>query len=589
MSINGFRRRIFLILVGCSLSSAPLFAAEVYYLGQPASPEAQEASKERDLSFKKRVKDLLDFGAFGEYKPDRTGQISGSFLGEIDYNQISGNTANSFYRRGAEYLTEASVNAWEQLWRDYKAESRVTVRKTDNPQYETIYGLRLKELNVRVSNPDNLLEFGDLYADFTNFTLGSTLEGFRGDFNPLPNAKVQPRAQFVAARKNEEDVWAGQYQRNVFGGKFDVTSLKDQWILSNVRLGSQCVTSQDDRATAWHVTPSGTQVQDLSDTVFGLDGDVNFKKYLGFRWEWARSAYARDTSALVNQTEFGNALKLEPAITSKYVNFRYLYYYVQPSFYTEVGSASNDKVQHQFTLDLMPVDRVRISFIENYYWNHLARSFQPYRTTNDEKYATLYLRPWVGRENFDVRLYANYLSQDSDNHPVDTVETDTTTTGFSVNDRIWDAYVGARYEYRGYRDDRDKGRDDYFNRMGYNVSRDFQLFKRRLFLSGDFTFDFHDPQSEDDNEVTTGISLTGQYDLAEWLALRGGMNVQDFTAAAPDSGYLNTRSYGELDFLLNKKRGTHLIGRIERNVYDNVDGNQDYKELRAVTKFTSQF
>ena len=61
-----------------------------------------------------------------------------------------------------------------------------------------------------------MLEFGDLYADFTNFTLGSSLEGFRGDFQ-LFQSPAGFQNQFVAARKNREDVWAGQYQRNVFG------------------------------------------------------------------------------------------------------------------------------------------------------------------------------------------------------------------------------------------------------------------------------------------------------------------------------------------------------------------------------------
>ncbi|OGX11104.1 MAG: hypothetical protein A2351_07940 [Omnitrophica bacterium RIFOXYB12_FULL_50_7] len=585
------KSRIFFAAVVLSLLffSQDLFAAEVYYLGQPSSPEAVQLSKDRDLSLKKRFKDLFDFGSFGEYKPDRTGQISGSVLAEVDWNQISGNIGNSFLERGTDYLTESSINAWEQLWRDYKVESRVMIRKTDNPQIETMRSLRLKELNVRLYNPYNMLEFGDLYADFTNFTLGSSLEGFRGDFNPLPNARVEPRIQFIATRKNEEDVWAGQYQRNVFGGKFDLNFLKDAWFFSLVRLGSQCVTSQDDRATAWHVTPSGTKVQDLSNTVFGLDGDVNFKKYFNFRWEWARSAYVEDTSALINQTQYGNALRLEPSFSSRYVNFRYLYYYVQPSFYTEVGSASTDKVQHQFTLDLTPWDKVRLSFVENYYWNHLERSNQPYRTINDEKYITLYLRPWEARRNFDVRTYFNYLDQHSDNFPTETVETNTTTTGFSVNDRIWETSVGGRYEYRAYRNIKDKGNNDYFNRLGANVSRDFKLFTKRLFISGDFTFDFHNPQSEDDNEVTTGVSLNGQYDVWERLAIRGGMNIQDSSAAAPDSGYLNTRSFGELDFLVGKKRGSHLIARIERNVYNNVDGTQDYKELRAITKFVSQF
>lgn len=571
------------------LLSPVAFAAEVYYLGQSTLPDDGYVSRDKDLSLKKRFLDLVDFGSFGEYKADRTGQITGSVLAEVDWNQVSGNIHNSFLERGTDYLTETHINAWEQLWRDYKIEARMMLRKTDDARIETMRSLRLKDLNVRVYNPDQMLEFGDLYADFTNFTLGSSLEGFRGDFQLFQKSPLDSRIQFVAARKNREDVWAGQYQRNVFGGKIDFNFLKETGLFSLVRLGSQVVTSQDDSATAWHVTPSGTAVQDLSNTVFGLDGDVRFKKYFNFRWEWARSAHVRDTDVPQKQTEYGNALRLEPSFSSRFVNFRYLYYYVQPSFYTDVGSASTDKVQHQFTLDITPWDRVRLSLVENYYWNHLDRSAQPYRTINDEKYITLYVRPWESRQNFDVRTYFNYFEQYSDDGPVETVDTNTATTGFSVNDRIWGVNAGGRYEYRAYRDRNEKSRSDYFNRLGASLSRDIRIFKRRFYFSGDFTFDFHNPQNEDDNDVTTGVTLNCQYDVLDRLTTRGGLNVQNSAVATPDSGYLNTRSFAELDFLVGKKRGSHLIARMERNVYDAADGNQDYKELRVITKFVSQF
>ena len=571
------------------LSPSHLQAAEVYYLGQPATAETVQTVENRDLSLGKRLKDLVDFGSYGNYRNDRTGQISGSVLTEIDWQDISGNASKSFLERGTDYLGEVNINAWEQLWKDYRIESRSMVRKTDDRRIEHMRDLRLKDLNVRLYNYDNMLEFGDLYADFTNFTLGSSLEGFRGDFSPLKNAKAEPRLQFVAARKDREDVAAGLYQRNVFGGKIDMTFLKDVFWFSFFRIGSQAVTSQDDSSTAVRETSVGTRVKDLSDTVFGLDGDVDFKKYLNFRWEWARSVYDEDHDALSHRNQYGNALRLEPSFRSRYVSFRYLYYYVQPSFYTEVGSASTDKVQHQYTLDLTPLDKVRLSFVQNYYWDRIERSSRDYRTGNDEKYFTIYLRPSEQRRSFDIRTYFNYFTQKSDDWPLQSVESDTTTTGVSVNDRVLDTSVGMRYEYRAYRDDFDKSRSDYFNRLGCNLSRDFSVFSRRLFMSGDTSFDFRNPKSEDDNEITTGVSLNGQYDLLKRLALRGGLNVQNAAAAAPLASYVNTRTFLETDFLVGEKRASHFIVKIERNNYNHSDGTQDYKELRVITKFVSQF
>ncbi|MBI4971126.1 MAG: hypothetical protein HZC17_04720 [Candidatus Omnitrophica bacterium] len=583
------RQRLFLIYALALffvLSTRPLFAAEVYYLGPEAYGNTGEITTPQNISFEKRAKDLIDFGAYGESKPDRTGQISGSVLSEVYWNGVSGNKANSFLPRGAHYLDEVHLNGWERLWKDYRFEARTMTRKTDDPRIEIRRDLRLKDINLRVYNPKNMLEFGDIYGDFTNFTLASTLEGFRGDFKPFSENE---RFQFVAARSHRSNVTQALYQRDVFGGKADVNFMKNKFLFSNIRLGGQVVTNQDDTHYGWAMSPAGVRAQDLYNTVFSLDGNADFKKYVGFHYEWARSMYTPDKHVTNDQVQYGNALQIDPSFRSKYGSFRYLYYYVQPSFYTDTGSASTDKVQHQFNLDVTPINQIRLSLVENYYWNHLERSPLTYRTVNNEKYSTLYLRPFEQRRSFDIRTYFNYLSAHSDNFPYKSVDNYTTTTGVSVNDRIWDTNIGTRYEYRGYFDRININRPDIFNRFGANMSRDFRIFNRRLYFSGDFAFDFHDAKAEDDNEITATQSMNAEYDLFERFILRGGMNIQNYNAAAPVSGYTNRQNFLETDLLLAKKRGTHFITRIERNVYANQDTTQDYKELRVVARLVSQF
>src|SRR3989338_8125144 len=143
------RKKLLLVSAMSTLLAFPfmpasVFAAEVYYLGQPASPEAAETAENQDLSLKKRLKDFFDFGSYGDYKKGRTGQISGSTLTEIAWQDVSGNISKSFLERGTDYLSETNVNAWEQVWRDYRAETRVMVRKTDDRRIEDQFVLRLK-------------------------------------------------------------------------------------------------------------------------------------------------------------------------------------------------------------------------------------------------------------------------------------------------------------------------------------------------------------------------------------------------------------------------------------------------------------
>ncbi len=47
----------------------------------------------------------------------------------------------------------------------------------DDPRVEPRNDVRLKQMNLRVSNPGNMYEFGDFYGDFSPFVLSSSLQG----------------------------------------------------------------------------------------------------------------------------------------------------------------------------------------------------------------------------------------------------------------------------------------------------------------------------------------------------------------------------------------------------------------------------
>ncbi|MBF0253974.1 MAG: hypothetical protein HQL11_02465 [Candidatus Omnitrophica bacterium] len=566
------------------LSAASAHAAEVYYLGGQPAADGSTREVSREYTTAERVNDLFDFASYGDYAKERSGQITGSFLAEMDWNHTSGNISKSFLERGTDYLLETNVNIWQKLWDDY----RFFFRKTDDRRIERMRDVRMKDVNARIYNPDHLVEFGDVYADFSSFTMGSSLEGLRGDFNPHRDSALDPRIQFVAARSQKEDVAGALYERHVFGGKYDVRFWKDQGPFSVVRIGAQMATSQDDSSTGARQSASGTAAADLNNAVGGFDGEVSFKEHYNFRWEWARSAFTSDEDTVGHDNLWGSALRLEPSFRSKYMNFRYLYYHVQPDFRSETGSASSDKSQHQFTTDLIVSPRLRATLVENWYWDHLDHSTRTYRTIHDEKYLTVYMKPLEERRSLDVRTYYNFFDENSDDD-AESVDNTTATAGLSVNDRVWDANVGARYEYRAYRDRADRSRIDTFNRMGANISRDFELFGRRWYNSADASLDFRNPKNEDDNDINAGVSLSGQYDLMENLDIRYGYNLQESAAAAPDAGYMNTRSYVEADVLIAKKRNTHWISKIERNVYNHENGEQDYNETRVISKLVSQF
>lgn len=578
-----FRRVFTLALIFSFLTTFTIqaaMAADVYYLGAASSGDS--GSNQTTYTLHKRITDLFNFASFGKYDPLRSGAISGRFLAEFSMQNVSGNKSKSFYgHEGTDYRTELSLNIYERLYKDYMLEGDFFLRKTDNRRIDPRQDLRLEQLSVRIGNDKNELQFGDFYADFSPFTLGTSLEGFLAKATPADIAEIQG----VAARSQRADVASERYQRNAFGGKADFFLFATSSLFSLFRVGVQALTVQDDSSTA----PETASVVDEENTVVSIDGEIRFSKWVSCLFEVARSQYVADDEAATKDRAHGSAFRIMPALRyNDRASFTYLYYYVQPDFYTSLGSASRDKEQHQFSLDLRINEKISLSLVENLYWDHLQGSTLTQRTVYDEKYITMNLRPFEERRSFTVRPYVNHLRKKSDD-PTNSTEADTTTTGISMNDRIWDTAVNAFYEYRAYDDKATPTNSDYFNRFGFGMSRDWNVFNRRLYLALNYSTDLRNTKRDPDKDVNTGLSFNGSYDLFNPLVCRFGYNLSESNNSSPNSDYTNNKSYCELDFILNKKRAAHIIVRGEYNRYDHENGEQDYNEMLLVSRFVSNF
>lgn len=559
----------------------PSYAADVYYIG--AAHGTGPGGTAQSYTFKERLTDLVDFSA-DKSAEDRSGYISGRFLAEFAAQRVSGNKSKSFYsREGTDFNTELNLNVFEKLWSDYHLEGDIFLRKTDNPRIESRRDVRMKQLNVKVMNPDNLLEFGDFYGELSQFVLGSSLEGFHAKVGEFDSQEYTA----IAARTGNADSTTATYQRNVFGAKAAYSLFQESALFSIFQLGAQVATVNDDSSTA----PETATNADLKNTVFGIDGEIAFTKYLSAVFELARSLYVEDDDGQNGIDElYGTAFRFQPVLSlfQSAVNLRYLYYYVTPQFYTDQGSAAPDKEQHQWTLDLRLSRKASLSFVQNLYWDHLTKSSRAKRTINDEKYITLNLRPFDGRESFAMRTYVNHLIKNSDDAE-NTAEADTSTVGLSINDRIFDTSVGVFYEYRAYDAKYDPSTADYFNRFGANISRDFRVFGRRLYCAASVSNDIRNTKRDPDKDANAAISFNGQYDAFDRLTFRFGHNIQTANSSGPGNDYRNLRSFIESDLALLAQKKAHLVTRYEYNRYDHETGTQDYNEQLVSTKFILTF
>ncbi len=551
------------------------FAAEVFYF----AGEGGGATEENECyPFFTRINDLFDFTS---QRPlaERSGQIHGSVLTQAEYSKVGGNKSKSFLNDGWNYLTDVNLSLQEKLKGNYNLEGQLMMRKTDNPRVEPRRDVRVKDYQLKIMNPQNLFLFGDFYGELSQFTLGTSLEGAMVEVM----ATDAFSAKFIAARKNGPDEAAQVYQRNVFGSKLDVFLFRESALFSNARVGFQAVTNQDDSSSLTRTA----SLTDLNNNVFALDGEFSLVRFFSLNYEFARSSYAADEDAVGNDTSYANAVQIVPQLQLGKTQIRYNYNYTQPDFYTDSGSAMPDKIQHQTTVNHYFSQRASLSLMHNYYWDHLTGSTRTKRTINNEKSLSFNFLPLEARKTLRARVSTSLRLRDSDD-PTNSLESETLTMGFGVNDRWNDTDVGMSYEYRAFKNEVDGSASEYFNRLGLSLAREYQVRARRLYLSLNPAMDIRRTKTAS-SDVNFSLALAGQYDPAENITARFGHNLIDSNKSGANRDFTNNRSFLEFDWALGEEKNTHLILRGDYNRYEHEDGTQEYNEKQAVLKLAKSF
>ncbi len=554
-------------------------AAEVYYLGGNTS--SGTSARNPSYTWQQRLNDLFDFSG-NKNNNARSGRISGTFSQEVDWNDVAGNTSKSFLRRGTDYVTDTNLNLQEKLPGDFNLESQMALRKTDNARIDPRRDVRMKQFSLKVMDPQYLYEFGDMYADFSQFTLGASLEGAHAVMSPSAVSKYQ----IVAARVGEADTAADKFQRNVVGIKADRNFFADSLLFSNFRTGAQAVVVQDDPASLDRTADT----QELKNAVISTDGEIAFRGPVALQYELAHAEDRLNTDAGASTADKANAVRVLPSVTFEKWGARYLYYMAQPKFYTDQGSASPDKMQHQGTLDYRFSKKASVNLVENYYWDHLPGSARTKRTTNDEKYLTFNFKPFDGRPQLTLRPYVNYAAKNSDD-PANSAQGVTRTAGFGFSDAIERVLqYGARYEFRSYLDQaNDHAGSDYSHRIGFNVSREQQVFARRLYLALEPAVDFRRTKTDPNYDTNLSAGLNTQYDISQRWFFRATNMLSDANNAKPATDHMQNRSSAEFDLLLGPSKAMHFVTRYEHNRYVHEDGQQSYTESRVIGKFFFNF
>ena len=477
-------------------------------------------------------------------------------------NIISGNKQNSFYEDGFNYNTELNILLKEKLNKGYELELESFLRKTDNTRIEENPKIKLKEINIKIQNAEKKLEAGDIYIDFTPFTINSTLYGIR--FENIKN--IYDYNFFIAKKCRDECIYDDN--KKALGFKIDKIFSFEKSKIQEIKAGFQTSIITE----SFDITSYDKSVKKgVKNAVISTNGTLKFNENLNIVYEFARGGYVSDQTKTISDMEFGNAIRIQPYFKNKKFNLRYLFYYVEPNFKTELGSAISDKLQNQINLNYIFSPKITLSITENYYFNKLSKSKAQIRTYNDEKYLRLL---FLYSESLNINPYVNYFKKNISNAI-------TQTYGVDIFKKINKSFSSTlNYEYRGYED---KNQNEYINRTSIGVNYYGELRKKTLNISLNNSFE----KSNKNNYVNINTSVNSRYDISKTTKILFAINLNDFDSENLSSDFKFTRSFIEIEKEIKNNTYIRLKGEINKKTGEDTKDN--YTERRIITRFETRF
>lgn len=295
--------------------------------------------------------------AYASYTIEGT-TLEGEVTNGINIGDVDGDANSSFIDQGENYLSEANLRVTRESlglihkrFEDWRFESEINVRKTDDFSIDRRRDLHLLSLQARVYNPYVDITFGDFYSYFSDLTLSRNLEGFQGIFT-LPKTNTKITTILSRAFLGEETF---QNTRYVIGDRIEqqipVEKIKlieqirpfDRSLIRNVTAGVNLVHNFDSSGSI----ERDTNVPDIRNLVLSTDLAAQFFDDVNSKIEIARSLRDDSDDVTVGGDVWGTAIKLvnDYAFSNRFgdTQMNFDYERTNPGFFTESGSAVLDR------------------------------------------------------------------------------------------------------------------------------------------------------------------------------------------------------------------------------------------------------
>ncbi len=502
----------------------------------------------------------------------------------IDYytkiytNRITGNKERSPLEPGFQGYNELMISLEHHLSQkgtiNGYLEGIQTSDKNENDKEFAIRSFYIKFLQEEKVD----ITLGDFAANFSQYTLGTGLLGFKAMVSPVKYLKI-----WAIAAKNRERTTYGvgdEYRRYSQGGRLEANFLR-----KNCKVGFNFINTEVDPSSLH----TNTGVLPYSNQVASIDADLRlFSDALQIRGEIARSRYDPDRDNPTAVALYDNAYRARLEIIPwQPVSFYISWERVEPYFNSVLGSAYVDNDQTQVGFTITPTQWLEISGYYLRQYDDIDNNLD-YRTLSWTEDLSITLSPLFFLKNFlqqmSLTIHGSREDSYSRDHPRST-DTRDKAIDITLSQPIWKLNFSLSMENRWFKDHTDSSQDTRTEAYTASASTNFDLLGISWGLSMEERYQVDETNYENGGteDFNTSLALSALYQKTD-TALSISWSQEDSDMGDPSANTLTTAFTASLRQGL--KRLIKIDGELElRYNYVNHNVEEDTYDYKEQTLF----
>ncbi|MFH1406496.1 MAG: hypothetical protein ABIH01_00610 [Candidatus Omnitrophota bacterium] len=486
-------------------------------------------------------------------------------------------------KEGRHLTSELQLKYADRLRGRWNTMAELRVRKTDDNVIDRRNDLHIINMYTKLYNDTYELTGGDFYASFTKYTLNVPLEGFQAVAN-YDRAKLKG----IFARR-----WKGYHQskfaRYVNGFYGQLLPLPDTYYISNFWIGGGYVYTWDDSSSIHNAQG----LRDLDNKVLTTNLNAKLFKNLNLKAEFAHSFVEEnlnDVPDYVSDKNYGRAFEVNTDARFDKLQVYYDYRYVQPDFYTSVGAAMPDRVEHAARFNYPMHPQVTFKGGIRQYHNHLSGSSQIKKTITRSPEIAMTVVPIKKLRSLRLDVGFRQLRNISDDDPC-TRDDLQKTFDLKVSNKFWDLTGSFSFQERLIANKISASSNSRKDTFDTDWRMLLKILKMEFTPYFGYQLSFDKALSSLNKEIDTreNIDFGINSRLTKNLRCDISFKIADIDLAALNSDSTRKTFNTKLEYKIGGSANRILRSSLYIMHYDAEDSDNEYEEVKADTSLTIKF